>query len=226
MLECETYAFRSDTSTFYNLMSAQREERVDPRIERSRMVILEAAVSELAEVGYGGVTVESVAARAGVGKSTIYRHWPDKLALIADAFETFHVQMVPDLGDRSARQSVELLIRHVAEVVVDSTFSRCIPALIEGAERDPRVRDFHQRYSAERRQALVDLIARGVEDGELDPTLDPELATAALLGVLFYRRLMTGEPFDPGDAGTLVDLVLGPAASAKPQRPAVNPAGA
>ena len=105
---------------------------------------------------------------------------------------------------------MELLIRHVAEVVVDSTFSRCIPALIEGAERDPRVRDFHHRYSAERRQALVDLIARGVEDGELRPGLDPELATAALLGVIFYRRLMTGEPFDPATAGGLVDLVLGP----------------
>ena len=95
------------------------------------MVILEAAVEELADAGYGGVTIESIAARAGVGKSTIYRHWPDKLALIADAFETFHVQMVPDLSDRTAREAVELLVGHVAEVVVDSTWSRCIPALIE-----------------------------------------------------------------------------------------------
>ena len=173
------------------------------------MVILEAAVEELAAEGYGGVTIESVAARAGVGKSTIYRHWRDKLDLIADAFETFHEQMVPDLSDRSAREAVELLIGHVAEVVVDSTFSRCIPALIEGAERDSRVREFHHRYSVERRQALVDLIARGVNDGEFRAGLDPELATVALLGVLFYRRLMTGEPFDPASAGELVELVLG-----------------
>ncbi|HEV3389795.1 MAG TPA: TetR/AcrR family transcriptional regulator [Solirubrobacteraceae bacterium] len=190
-------------------MSARRDNRPDPRIERSRMVILEAAVEELAAEGYGGVTVESVAARAGVGKSTIYRHWRDKLDLIADAFETFHEQMVPDLSDRSAREAVELLIGHVAEVVVDSTFSRCIPALIEGAERDSRVREFHHRYSVERRQALVDLIARGVNDGEFRAGLDPELATVALLGVLFYRRLMTGEPFDPASAGELVELVLG-----------------
>jgi AcrR family transcriptional regulator len=190
-------------------MSARRDNRPDPRIERSRMVILEAAVEELAAEGYGGVTIESVAARAGVGKSTIYRHWPDKLDLIADAFETFHEQMVPDLSDRSAREAVELLIGHVAEVVVDSTFSRCIPALIEGAERDSRVREFHHRYSVERRQALVDLIARGVNDGEFRAGLDPELATVALLGVLFYRRLMTGEPFDPASAGELVALVLG-----------------
>jgi AcrR family transcriptional regulator len=180
----------------------------DPRIERSRMVILRAAVDELADVGYGGVTIESIAARAGVGKSTIYRHWSDKLELIADAFETFHEQMVPDLGIRSVRESVALLLRHVAEVVVDSTFSRCIPALIEGAERDPRVREFHHRYSAERRQALIDLIALGIEAGEVSPEVDPELATTALLGAIFYRRLMTASPLEPKEAGRLVDLVL------------------
>ncbi len=180
----------------------------DPRIERSRAVILRAAVQELAAVGYGGVTIESIAARAGVGKSTIYRHWPDKLELLADAFETFHERMVPDLGERSVLESVAVLLSHVAEVVVDSTFSRCIPALIEGAERDPRVREFHHRYSAERRQALIDLIARGVGEGEISPDVDPELATTALLGAIFYRRLMTERPFDPGEAGRLVDLVL------------------
>lgn len=181
----------------------------DPRVERSRMVILRAAVQELAEFGYGGVTIESIAVRGGVGKSTIYRHWPDKLALIADAFETFHEQMVPNLARLSVRESVALLLRHVAEVVVDSTFSRCIPALIEGAERDRRVREFHHRYSAERRQALIDLIARGISEGEIGGGIDPELATTALLGAIFYRRLMTGQAFEPERASELVDLVLG-----------------
>ena len=172
------------------------------------MVILRAAVEELAQAGYGGVTIESIAARAGVGKSTIYRHWADKLALIADAFETFHEQLVPDLGDLPARDAVALLLRHVAEVVVDSTFSRCIPALIEGAERDPRVREFHHRYSADRRQAITDLIARGIQAGEIRCATDPELATTALLGAIFYRRLMTSRPFNPEDAEQLVTLVL------------------
>jgi hypothetical protein len=80
--------------------------------------------------------------------------------------------------------------------------------LIEGAQRDDRVREFHHRYSAERRQALIDLIARGVRDGEISSVVDPELATAALLGTIFYRRLMTGQPFDPNDAGALARLVL------------------
>lgn len=173
------------------------------------MVILKAAVDELGDAGYGGLTIESVAARARVGKSTIYRHWPDKLALIADAFETFHEQMVPDLEHLSARESVELLLRHVAEVVVDSTFSRCIPALIEGAERDGRVREFHHRHSAGRRQALTDQIKRGIQRGEFRAQLDPEIATVALLGPIFYQRLMTDEPFAPDRASGLVDVVLG-----------------
>ena len=184
-------------------MSGPTPDRAFPQ------VILRGGPRRARRGGYGGVTIESVAARAGVGKSTIYRHWPDKLALIADAFETFHEQMVPDLGDLPAREAVELLLRHVAEVVVDSTFSRCIPALIEGAERDPRVREFHHRYSAERRQALIDLIARGIDEGEFRTEVDPELATVALLGAIFYRRLMTGEPLPAHRAGELVELVLG-----------------
>src|ERR1700732_2986897 len=101
--------------------ASSTKSAVDPRIERSRQVILQAALDELGEVGYGTFRIESVASRAGVGKSTIYRHWPDKLALIADAFETFHEQMVPGIETGTARDRVERLVRHVAEVVVDST---------------------------------------------------------------------------------------------------------
>jgi TetR/AcrR family transcriptional regulator of autoinduction and epiphytic fitness len=187
------------------------DDSVDPRIERSRMVVLRAAVDELGAVGYGAFTIESVAARAGVAKSTIYRHWRDKLDLIADAFETFHVQMVPSVEAGSPRERIVRLVCHVAEIVTDSTFSLCIPALIEGAERDPRVREFHHRYSAERRQSLVDLIAEGVATGDFRADVDPDLAALALLGPIFYRRLMTEAPFDPDRAGELVDLVLSPA---------------
>jgi TetR/AcrR family transcriptional regulator, regulator of autoinduction and epiphytic fitness len=182
----------------------------DPRIERSRHVILRAALAELGEVGYGAFTIESVAARAGAGKSTIYRHWPDKLALIADAFETFHQQQGPDLATGSPRERVERIVRHVAEVVAGSTFSACIPALIEGAERDRGLRRFHHRFQAEARRPLVAIIAEGVGSGEFPAHVDPELAALALLGVLFYRRLMSGAPFDPEEAGTLVATVLGP----------------
>lgn len=189
---------------------------MDPRIERSRLVIRQAALDELGEAGYGAFTIESVAARAGVAKSTIYRHWSDKLDLIADAFETFHEQAVPDVQGGSPRERVRLLVGHVAQIVIHSTFSACIPALVEGAQRDRRVREFHHRYSAARRQSLIDVIADGVAAGDFPASVDPELAALALLGPIFYRRLMSAEPFDPERAADLVDLVLGaePPASA------------
>jgi hypothetical protein len=107
-------------------------------------------------------------------------------------------------------------VRHIAEVFVDSTFSVCIPALIEGAERDPRLRAFHHRYSAERRQSLIDVIAEGVARGDFPASLDPELAALALLGPIIYRRLMSGEPLDPDRAVDLVDTVLGPSHDTEP----------
>lgn len=182
---------------------------IDPRVERSRQVILYAAVAELGEAGYGAFTIESVAARAGVAKSTIYRHWPDKVALISDAFETFHEQAVPPIEHLSARESLLRLLRHVAEVIASSPFSACIPALIEGAERDPGLAEFRHRYSALRRQSLTSLIARGVADGEFRAGPDPEVTAQALLGPIFYQRLMTSERFDPGRVGELIDTILG-----------------
>ena len=188
------------------------ERGVDPRVERSRQVILRAVLGELGETGYGAFTIESVAARAGVAKSTIYRHWPDKISLIADAFEAAHEHAVPPVEGSTAREGLQRLLCHVAEVVVDSVFSSCIPALIEGAERDPRLREFRHRYSALRRQSLTGLITRGVAEGEFRAPADPELAAQALVGPIFYQRLMTSEPLDPHRVGDLIDMVLGPSA--------------
>jgi TetR/AcrR family transcriptional regulator, regulator of autoinduction and epiphytic fitness len=190
--------------------------RVDPRIERSRQVILRAALQELGEAGYGGFAIESVAARAGVGKSTVYRHWPGKVALIADAFEAAHQHAVPPVAGLTAREAVERLLRHVAEVVTDPAFAAPIPALIDGAERDPQLREFRHRYSELRRQSLTSLISQGMADGEFRTSADPELAAQALLGPIFYQRLLTSEPFDPGRAGELIDMVLG---GPSPRRP-------
>jgi TetR/AcrR family transcriptional regulator of autoinduction and epiphytic fitness len=183
---------------------------VDPRIERSRQVILRAALDELGEVGYGAFTIESVAARAGVGKSTIYRHWSDKLSLIANAFQTLHEEQVPDIVTGSPRERLECIVRHVADVVAGSTFSACIPALIDGAERDPGLRDFHHRFQAQARQPLIDVIVEGVAAGDFPFCVDSELAALALLGAIFFRRLMTSEPFEADQASRLIDTVLSP----------------
>lgn len=189
---------------------ARPEQLVDPRVERSRRLIRQAALNEFAEAGYGGFTIESVAARAGVGRSTVYRHWVGKLALIADALETLNEQPAPDLTDGTPRQRVERLLRHLTDVLSSSPFSACVPALIDAAERDASVREFHHRYNARRRQTLVDAIAAGVDSGDFPGTLDPDVAAIALAGGIFYRRLMTSEPLDMDLVPALVDTVLGP----------------
>jgi len=184
---------------------------VDPRVERSRKVIRQAALEELGEAGYGAFTIEAVAARAGVGKSTIYRHWRDKLDLIADAFESAHGHLVPDVSTGTAAERIAALLRHVAYVAADSTFSRCIPALIEGARHDARLREFHYGYSARRRAELTDLISAGIQAGEFAAGVDPGLAVSALLGAIFYGQLMSDMAFEPDQAERLVALVLPPA---------------
>jgi len=201
-------------------VSSKRE--VDPRIERSRQVILGAALEELGEIGYGGFAIESVAARAGVGKSTIYRHWPDKLALIADAFQTFHEDTLPDTETGSPREKVGRVLRHVAEVVASSTFSSCIPALIDAAERDQKLRKFYLRFQREARQPLIRVIADGVADGSFSPRTDPELAAFALLGTVFFCRLMTSKRFDPSSADDLIDTILSPGSCSR-ARPSSEP---
>ena len=186
----------------------------DPRIERSRRVILEAVLEELGEVGYGAFTIESVAARAGVGKSTIYRHWPGKLALIEDAFRTLKAQaLLPESG--TLRERVIAFLEQVANLVVESTYSACMPALIDAAERDPQVREFHCAFSEERLVVLVDVLRAGIADGELPADTDPELVADALVGPIVMRRLMFSRPFDPELVPALVDQVLPRAPAAR-----------
>jgi TetR/AcrR family transcriptional regulator, regulator of autoinduction and epiphytic fitness len=185
--------------------------RPDPRIEESRRAILRAALQEFADEGYSGFRMESVAALARVGRSTVYRHWPNKSALIADALETLNTQPDParELADGTARERVELILGHLAEALGDSPLSACVPALVHAAETEPAVREFHHAYSARRRQRLTDTIAAGVEAGEFPARIDADAASVALAGAMFYRRLMTPDAPDADFIGRLVDSVLG-----------------
>ena len=182
---------------------------VDPRVERSRTVILSAALDELGDAGYGGLTIEAVAARAGVGKSTIYRHWSGKLDLVEDAIRSLKAVLVPPSGG-SARERVVELLRQVATAVADSTWSTCLPAIIDAAERDPEVLAVHRRLTFERRQILVDLLADGVAAGEFESDGDLNLLAECLIGPIMVRRLLFHEAFDPEAVPALVDLVLRP----------------
>ncbi len=184
---------------------------MDPRILRTREAVLPATLSVLAERGFASFTMEAVAEAAGVSKSTVYRYWPTRLSLLREALEGLNRQpdVEPEAGPARAR--IERLLEHLAAALSDSLLSSCIPALIEAAERHPEVAEFLHGYGDRRRATLTAAIRQGMDEGELPAHLDPELASLALSGPIFYRRLMTSNPLPAADVPDLVRQVLGPA---------------
>ncbi len=181
----------------------------DPRLERTRRAVLEAALDLLTEHGYGEVTIEAVAARSGVAKSTIYRHWPGgRPDLVRDAFhELKPPPIAPTTGH--VRDRVQCVLEQLGQMVSGSRWSACLPALIEAAERDPAARDLQRQTSENGRRILIEVLDDGVRAGELPTHTDTELTAEALAGPIILRRLMSLEPLEPNRVRTLVDQVLG-----------------
>ncbi len=191
----------------------------DPRIERTRRTVLDAALRLLIERGYGELTIEAVASESGVAKSTIYRHWPSRVDLINDAFlELKPTLPVPTEG--SVRERLIAVLENLAQNVAASRWSACLPTLIDAAERDPAARELNARLASAGRLSLSGLLAEGVRTGELPADLDTELMAEALAGPIILRRLMSAEPLDPSRVRHLVDQVLGPSVmvSTKPRK--------
>jgi AcrR family transcriptional regulator len=184
-------------------------DRVDPRVTRSRRTVLEAAVAELAKAGYGAFTIDAVARRSGVARSTIYRLWPGRAELIDAALNTLNVQ--PDEPVDTpirARDAVRGLVRHLDIGLNESPVAACLPALIDGAERDPGIRRLHHGQNERRRARLTAAIREATGRDE-----DADLMAHALAGAVMYGRLMTGRRFSSAQLDRLVDLVIGPAES-------------
>lgn len=184
--------------------------RVDPRIVRSRRAVLDAALAELAERGFGAFTIDGVAARSGVARSTIYRLWTDRVTLVADAIDELNQQPPPRPdGDETPWERIAGLMHHLTDAMRSSPVAACLPALVDGAERNPTLRRLHHDYNDRRRAALVAAIAAAVDAGEVSPTVDPELAATAIAGAVIYRRLMTARPLRDDEVSPLLETVLG-----------------
>jgi AcrR family transcriptional regulator len=154
-----------------------------------------------------------VAKKAGVSKSTLYRHWATKLSIIADALETLNVQPKPEPLDGDVRQRVTVLLRHLVEALATSPFAARIPGLIEAAKHHPEVADFLHEYSARRRRTLVAVLRDAIAAGELPADYDAETIAFAFSGAIFYRRLMTPEPYSAEEIPALVATIPGPGKS-------------
>lgn len=185
-------------------------EQTDPRIERSRRRGREAALAELAERGLGGFQIESVAARAGLGKSTIYRLWGDRRTLVLDALEELNRQPRSEPGTAPPRERIRDLLTHLIRAWGPGTATGAVlPALVDAAERDPDMGRAVRSYSSARRAALEAAVADAVDAGEGHAGTDPEGTARALAGAVLYARLLGPRPLTAGDVDTLIDSVLG-----------------
>jgi AcrR family transcriptional regulator len=159
-----------------------------PRSERAEKAIIEAALDLLAaEPGLAGLSIEAVAARAGVGKTTIYRRWPSKDALILDALGAAKAPLPEPSGGSVRDDLVELALALTDERT--SRYSRCFWNVAGGAEKHPELYARYKRDIMEpRRDVVRRVLRRGVETGELRAGLDVEVAMSMLLGSLLPRR--------------------------------------
>ena len=179
------------------------------RSARSDKAILDATRELLAEGGVRDLTVEGVAARAGVAKTTIYRRWRGKhelaLAVLIDMVE--QVVATPDLGDTRAE-----LVRFVdaaVKILGSTLMGRVMQGLVSDFAADPGLAKAFQDKVVAMRIAEADrLLARGIERGDLRPDTDVELAHELLFGPVYYRLLLSGAPLDRKLAGRIVDAVM------------------
>jgi AcrR family transcriptional regulator len=183
------------------------EARSD-RATQKREVILKAACELLEERGIGAMTMEEVAARAGVAKTTLYRRWSTKGSL---AIEGFLKEMSTRLrfdNSPSAVADIKTQLRRVAETF-KSPKGRVIFGLIAEAQRDPETMTaFLNGYVLPRRELTSTLFQRGIDGGELRPDFDIDLAIDMIYAPMYYRILMGLEPYDAAKMERSVDMVI------------------
>jgi AcrR family transcriptional regulator len=167
-----------------------------PRSAEADEAIIDAAVDLFVDRGYDGLTIEAVACRAGVGKSTVYRRFPGKLELLTAVFEERRPPevAVPDTG--SLRSDLMELARGLRSALLDSDLGRTIPAAVAAAARHPDVAEAHERLIRERRRKALAVVERAVARGELAPTTDADLVVDLVAGPIFYRAFVTRAPLD------------------------------
>lgn len=178
------------------------------RSESSRLAILDAALALCREQGYANVTIEAIAARAGVGKQTIYRWWPSKGAVVLDAFERV-AAMIPvrDTGD--IRADLRAIVTRVVTLLADEDFGPHLGALMGEAQHDPAVRSaLLERYLNPRRAAVVARLKAAQQAGQLPPGLDVEGTLEVIFGPIYLRLLLRNAPLDRKFARFVVDSVL------------------
>jgi AcrR family transcriptional regulator len=184
-----------------------------PRDRQATRRILDAALELGLEVGFDGLTIEGVAEKAAVGKTTIYRRWPDIWSVVVDAVLDEVTRVAPVQQLETARESLTVSMRLVAKSF-RGHHGKILRPLIGRAQIDETLRRMlADRWLSARRKISREIIIRGIASGELRKGLDPDIALDALYGPLYHRLLL---PYD-GDTillsnnyiNALIDTVFG-----------------
>ena len=177
-----------------------------PRSEEAHSAILDATLALLVEDGYPALTIEGIAARAGVGKATIYRRWASKLPLVIEAFERLPALEEADTGDLVA--DLETMLESYLEVWNSTPLGAVYPSLVGECANDPELVSLLSPLLMQRRRPLVHALERSMARGELAPDLDLELAADLIVGPIAVRTFFSGHKLNPRLVGPLVELAL------------------
>ena len=179
-----------------------------PRSERADQAIIDAALSLFAESGPEGLCIERVAARAGVGKATIYRRWPGKEDLLLDAIAALKAPL-PEPGGHSVRDDLVALLDAMCQETADPRRAREFALLLgEGAKYPRLMARYVETVVEPRREVVRGVLRRGVASGELRPDLDVEAALFMLIGAVLVRGRYEQQAIPPAYPEQVVDELL------------------
>jgi AcrR family transcriptional regulator len=170
-------------------MSAQAEVRPRgrPRSEPSRQAVLAATIGLLGEVGFDALSMQGIAARAGVSKATIYRWWGSKVEVVVEAVDAVAVEVLREPDTGSLEGDLRAVLSSLVAVVA-SPLGRVAEALSFAALRDPALHEaLDQHFMAHRREVVTRILSRARERGEVREDVDDYLIADMVVGLLFNR---------------------------------------
>ena len=189
--------------------AVQRRRPGRPRNAAYDKSILAAALEMLVEKGYTGLTIDGVAARAGVGRPTIYRRWPSKAALAIAALEEAVPQSAtPDISTGSLRDDLRAFQRDRVARMNLAVTRPVVAGLVSDSVDDPALADAFRAWYQRHQEAAVAALQRAIGRGELPAGVDVEFINDLLLGPLFTRSVVRGEHLEPCHGDATVEVVL------------------
>ncbi len=199
----------SDSLVPHVLGAPAREARKGrPRSEEAHRSILAATLSLLAERGYSRLTMDAIAAEAGVGKATLYRWWSSREALVVEAIHGPALAMIGEPQTGTLAGDVSFLVANLVELF-RSPLGAMLMSVWSEMQHEPRLEQAFNEVFLERRQELIKLVmtAAGAR-GELRPGLDLEAVSDMVLAAVIQRARTDQGSLDASYAATLVDIVL------------------